>query len=82
MIAGMPALTHKQQQDAVERIQELMSEGMSSGQAIALVAAEIRQNHQGDTVAMMFDEEDDEFNDNNDSDEEHHFDDGEEEDEQ
>ncbi|WP_174870519.1 YoaH family protein [Pectobacterium polaris] len=79
MIAGMPALTHKQQQDAVERIQELMSEGMSSGQAIALVAAEIRQNHQGDTVAMMFDEEDDEFND---SDEEHHFDDGEEEEEQ
>ncbi|MBE5202141.1 MULTISPECIES: YoaH family protein [Pectobacterium] len=79
MIAGMPALTHKQQQDAVERIQELMSEGMSSGQAIALVAAEIRQNHQGDTVAMMFDEEDDEFND---SDEEHDFDDGEEEEEQ
>ncbi|GKW35883.1 YoaH family protein [Pectobacterium versatile] len=79
MIAGMPALTHKQQQDAVERIQELMSEGMSSGQAIALVAAEIRQNHQGDTVAMMFDEDDDEFND---SDEEHHFDDGEEEEEQ
>ncbi len=30
MIAGMPALTHKQQQDAVERIQEL---------AAALVAA-------------------------------------------
>ncbi|MBA0184410.1 MULTISPECIES: YoaH family protein [Pectobacterium] len=79
MIAGMPALTHKQQQDAVERIQELMSEGMSSGQAIALVAADIRQNHQGDTVAMMFDEDDDEFND---SDEEHHFDDGEEEEEQ
>ncbi|ASN85577.1 YoaH family protein [Pectobacterium versatile] len=79
MIAGMPALTHKQQQDAVERIQELMSEGMSSGQAIALVAADIRQNHQGDTVVMMFDEDDDEFND---SDEEHHFDDGEEEEEQ
>ncbi|MFJ5338469.1 YoaH family protein [Pectobacterium sp. CHL-2024] len=82
MIAGMPALTHKQQQEAVERIQELMSEGMSSGQAIAKVAAEIRQNHQGDNVAVMFDEDDDAFNDSNDSDEEHHFDDGEEEEEQ
>ncbi|GKW19285.1 hypothetical protein PEC302107_10140 [Pectobacterium araliae] len=79
MIAGMPALTHKQQQDAVERIQELMSEGMSSGQAIALVAAEIRKNHKGGNVAVMFDEDDDAFND---SDEEHLFDDGEEEEEQ
>lgn len=79
MIAGMPALTHQQQQDAVERIQELMSEGMSSGQAIAQVAAEIRQNHQGGNVAVMFDEEDDTVNV---SDEEDHFDDGEEEDEQ
>ncbi|GKW22643.1 YoaH family protein [Pectobacterium polonicum] len=79
MIAGMPALTHKQQQDAVERIQELMSEGMSSGQAIALVAAEIRENHTGGNVAVMFDEDDDAVND---SDEEHHFDDGEEEEEQ
>ncbi|PWD66613.1 YoaH family protein [Pectobacterium parmentieri] len=80
MIAGMPALTHKQQQDAVERIQELMSEGMSSGQAIALVAAEIRENHKGDSVAMMFDEDDDDMV--NDGDDEYHFDDGEEEEEQ
>ncbi|MBS4432569.1 YoaH family protein [Pectobacterium punjabense] len=80
MITGMPALTHKQQQDAVERIQELMSEGMSSGQAIALVAAEIRENHQGGSVAVMFDEDDDDTV--NDNDDEHHFDDGEEEDEQ
>ncbi|MFJ5363907.1 YoaH family protein [Pectobacterium punjabense] len=80
MIAGMPALTHKQQQDAVERIQELMSEGMSSGQAIALVAAEIRESHQGGSVAVMFDEDDDDTV--NDNDDEHHFDDGEEEDEQ
>ncbi|AIA71186.1 conserved hypothetical protein [Pectobacterium atrosepticum SCRI1043] len=78
MIAGMPALTHKQQQDAVERIQELMSEGMSSGQAIALVAAEIRENHTGGNVAMMFDDDDM----INDSDDEYHFDDGEEEEEQ
>jgi uncharacterized protein YoaH (UPF0181 family) len=35
MFAGLPSLSHEQQQKAVERIQELMSQGMSSGQAIA-----------------------------------------------
>ena len=35
MFAGLPSLTHEQQQKAVERIQELMAQGMSSGQAIA-----------------------------------------------
>ncbi len=40
MFAGLPSLTHEQQQKAVERIQELMAQGMSSGQAIALVAEE------------------------------------------
>ncbi|PXV29090.1 YoaH family protein, partial [Salmonella enterica subsp. enterica serovar Newport str. A-211-RVH] len=38
MFAGLPSLSHEQQQKAVERIQELMSQGMSSGEAIALVA--------------------------------------------
>ena len=33
MFAGLPSLSHEQQQKAVERIQELMSQGMSSGQA-------------------------------------------------
>ncbi|GAB7204081.1 YoaH family protein [Dickeya oryzae] len=47
MFAGIPALTHEQQQQAVERIQHLMEEGMSSGEAIAQVAEELRQNHQG-----------------------------------
>ena len=42
MFAGLPSLTHEQQQKAVERIQELMAQGMSSGQAIALVAEELR----------------------------------------
>lgn len=31
MFAGLPSLTHEQQQKAVERIQELMAQGMSSG---------------------------------------------------
>lgn len=35
MFAGLPSLSHEQQQKAVERIQELMSRGMSSGQAIS-----------------------------------------------
>ena len=47
MFAGLPSLTHEQQQKAVERIQELMAQGMSSGQAIALVAEELRANHSG-----------------------------------
>lgn len=45
MFAGLPSLTHEQQQKAVERIRELMAQGMSSGRAIALVAEELRANH-------------------------------------
>lgn len=58
MITGLPALTYEQQQQAVERIHQLMSEGMSSGQAIQLVAAEIRKTHSGNMVAMRFEDED------------------------
>ncbi|KGQ06018.1 putative ATP-dependent helicase yoaA [Beauveria bassiana D1-5] len=47
MISGLPALSHEQQQQAVERIHELMADGMSSGEAIALVASEIRASHTG-----------------------------------
>lgn len=54
MFTGMPALTHEQQQKAVERIQELMMQGMSSGEAIALVANEIREQHQGDKIHALF----------------------------
>ncbi|MGL6018758.1 MAG: YoaH family protein [Gibbsiella quercinecans] len=58
MISGMPALTHQEQQEAAERIHQLMQEGMSSGEAIARVAQEIREHHQGGRVAVMFDDED------------------------
>ena len=57
MITGLPALSHEEQQQAVERIHALMAEGMSSGQAIAQVAQEIRQNYKGAPVPMRFDEE-------------------------
>lgn len=40
------SLNHEQQQQAVEEIQQLMQQGMSSGEAIALVAEKLRQAHQ------------------------------------
>jgi uncharacterized protein YoaH (UPF0181 family) len=59
MLAGMPSLSHQEQQEAVERIHKFMSKGMSSGEAIALVAAEIRERHQDDPQAMaIFDDDD------------------------
>ncbi len=57
MFAGLPSLTHEQQQKAVERIQELMAQGMSSGQAIALVAEELRANHSGERIVARFEDE-------------------------
>lgn len=60
MITGLPALSHQQQQQAVERIQTLMASGMSSGEAIALVAREIRETHQGEQIRARFEDEDDE----------------------
>lgn len=38
-------LTHEQQQLAVEKIQELMAQGMGSGEAIALVAKQLREQN-------------------------------------
>lgn len=57
MLAGMPSLSHEEQQEAAERIHLLMEQGMSSGEAIATVAQEIREKHQGDQVSVMFDDE-------------------------
>lgn len=56
---SLPALSHAEQQEAVEKIHQLMAQGLSSGQAIAQVAAEIREAKQGQTVPVMFDDEDD-----------------------
>lgn len=57
MFTGLPALNHHQQQQAVEQIQKLIAEGMSSGEAIAFVAQQIRQTHTGGHVHVRFDEE-------------------------
>lgn len=39
-------LTHEQQQQAVEQIQQLMQQGMSSGEAIATVTQALREAYQ------------------------------------
>ena len=62
MNSGMPALSHTEQQEAADRIHKLMEQGMSSGEAIALVAAEIRANHTGDHIKVSFDDEDEHEN--------------------
>ena len=43
MLNDLPPLSHEDQQKAVERIQELMSQGMSTAQAIKVVADKIRE---------------------------------------
>ena len=60
MFKGLPALTVSQQQQAVERIHQLMAEGMASGEAIAIVAAEIRETHQGGESLARFEEDEEE----------------------
>ncbi|HGO5823175.1 Uncharacterized protein conserved in bacteria [Mannheimia haemolytica] len=39
------SLTHEQQQAAVEEIQQLMSQGISAGEAIQIIANKLRQQH-------------------------------------
>ncbi len=58
MFSGMPTLSHEVQQAAVERIHQLMSEGMSSGEAIAIVARELREKHQNhEQVHVLFEDD-------------------------
>ncbi len=60
MFLGMPTLTHEEQQKAVEKIQHLMSEGMSSGEAIQLVAQELREKYTTrESVSIVFDDDND-----------------------
>ncbi|NYY77321.1 YoaH family protein [Escherichia coli] len=57
MFAGLPSLTHEQQQKPSSG-SELMAQGMSSGRAIALVAEELRANHSGERIVARFEDED------------------------
>ena len=58
MLTGMPSLSHHEQEQAADRIRQLMENGMSSGEAIATVAEEIRETHKGYRVTVIFDDED------------------------
>ncbi|MGD8110282.1 YoaH family protein [Vibrio sp. TRT 21S02] len=42
MLDDLPPLSHSEQQVAVEKIQQLMASGISTAQAIKIVAQEIR----------------------------------------
>ena len=42
MFDDLPPLSHQEQQAAVEKIQKLMGEGISTAQAIKFVAEQIR----------------------------------------
>ncbi|OOF59103.1 YoaH family protein [Rodentibacter myodis] len=39
-------LTHEEQQKAVEKIQELMAQGVNSGEAIQIVAKALRESYE------------------------------------
>ncbi|MBC8953696.1 YoaH family protein [Xenorhabdus sp. PB62.4] len=58
MFSGMPALSHEEQQIAVERIHQLISEGMGSGEAITIVAQELREKHQNnEQIHVLFEDD-------------------------
>lgn len=40
------SLTHEQQQEAVEEIQKLMAQGISAGEAIQIIANQLREKYQ------------------------------------
>lgn len=43
MFDDLPPLSHEEQQKAVEQIQELMAQGISTAEAIKIVATKIRE---------------------------------------
>ncbi|UDG80213.1 YoaH family protein [Candidatus Steffania adelgidicola] len=52
MLKNIPTLTHQQQQEAVEKIQALMANGISSGVAITEIAHELYANHVGERISL------------------------------
>ncbi|MDG3085478.1 YoaH family protein [Vibrio hannami] len=46
MFNDLPNLIHQEQQEAVEKIQKLMAEGVSTAEAIQIVANQIRKEQQ------------------------------------
>ncbi|QXO16214.1 MULTISPECIES: YoaH family protein [Vibrio] len=46
MFDDLPTLSHAEQQAAVEKIQQLMAQGISTAEAIKIVAQQIRKEQQ------------------------------------
>ncbi|MBD3701123.1 YoaH family protein [Klebsiella pneumoniae] len=59
MFAGLPSLSHEQQQKAVERIHELMAQGGKQRPGrLPSVAEELRATHTGEQIVARFEDED------------------------
>ncbi|ATC59436.1 YoaH family protein [Vibrio anguillarum] len=48
MFDDIPTLSHQEQQEAVEKIQQLMAQGISTAEAIKIVASQIRAEKPAD----------------------------------
>lgn len=48
MFDDIPTLSHQEQQEAVEKIQQLMAQGISTAEAIKIVASKIRAEKSAD----------------------------------
>ncbi|ASG01824.1 YoaH family protein [Vibrio anguillarum] len=48
MFDDIPTLSHQDQQEAVEKIQQLMAQGISTAEAIKIVASQIRAEKSAD----------------------------------
>lgn len=57
MFAGLPSLSHEQQQKAVERIHELMAQDKQRPKDCP-VAEELRATHTGEQIVARFEDED------------------------
>lgn len=50
MFDDIPTLSHQEQQEAVEKIQQLMAQGISTAEAIKIVASQIRAEKSADNT--------------------------------
>ncbi len=51
MFSDLPTLSHEEQQHAVERIQKLMAEGVSTAEAIKIIAQQIREEQESKSAS-------------------------------
>lgn len=58
MFAGLPSLSHEQQQKAVERIRGIDVARYEQRRSDCPVAGELRANHTGERIVARFEDED------------------------